>query len=761
MKIQLLFRPPKNRTEDYWLKLWSAYKSRELESWVVELYVYRLFPYLVAGFLISYFTLALMLFVWISRKPHKEVGYWDVVVMPFDWKEFQRKRGRMVIEAGQQDIRDGKFREGVMKIRMGLGKYPEDRDSRIFLAQIYYITGLINPAHELMMDGIELGVNDVDFLNSFFSLCFQAEAFQSVLEASELVLADPEFSKNPDNVYFINRQQVSSLIELGRLEEALTIAQKVNNDPKGTRRMVDAEYLALERLGKPIEALTLLERWKFRINAQNLQLHSLFIDAYTALNDDKNLSRSIRELIAMDPSNPDLRLMAMKKWHQAGKQEELSGAFTSYLLLFGWNPDNLTKLNNYVTSIRQIELIEQVLNFIRKQGMNEDVVLFNLFYAYLMDGRWDEAGGVLDLLKGVIDSFSEIDQKLIGIGETIVLLKTEKRDNLRLLLLQELRRIRASIVFYVTVGDILGQSELHNIAVDTLEQGLAIFPDSPRIENAYAEATRNAIQHAKDNAQVEVEEVLELSPDQYLTQLDALMDEGRYEEAEDLLTHINRVGAPWLAGRKDDFEYRKLHLYFETSDSLIQSQTTSLFLNTNPHRGPDLVELAVNYLNAGKPEKSRILAEEIVRIDPRNREARALLNELGESTSDQPTIELGRKQDDSTTLGSKTKVFADLIVHLENANWKATESLIQRILKSNPSWLPKNRQEFDLLHIRYYVESDNFPSASSLIRIYMGSDPKSARELLDLAKVYQGKQRDAEFSFLVDQVNQKFPNMKL
>ncbi len=82
-------------------------------------------------------------------------------------------------------------------------------------------------------------------------------------------------------------------------------------------------------------------------------------------------------------------------------------------------------------------------------------------------------------------------------------------------------------------------------------------------------------------------------------------------------------------------------------------------------------------------------------------------------------------------------------------------------MRASPEWLTRNRQEFDLLHIRYYLESGNFPSASSLIRIFMGSDANSARELLNLAKDYRNRELDTEMDFLVDQVNRKFPKMKL
>jgi tetratricopeptide (TPR) repeat protein len=761
MKIHLLFRPPENRTEDHKLKLWSAYHSRETDSTEVDLYLFRLLPYLVFGSLIAYFTLALMLFVWISRKPQKDVGYWDVVTLPFDWEEFQKKRGRLFIEAGEQDILEKKFRTGIMKIRIGLNKYPEDRESRVFLAQVYYAAGLVDPAHDLMIDGIRLGINDNEFLLSFFNLCYEAEAYESVIEVADLLLVLPDFKTDPEKHFIINRHKVTSLLELGRIDEALNIAHKINTDPNGIRRMIDAEYLALIKSGEPIEALAFLEKWRFRMDLRSVQLQNIFIDTYIELKDDKKLKQAIQDLVALDRFNPDFYVLAMKKWHRAGKQKELEDAFTSYMLLYAWDPANLRKVNNFVTSVREIPLVEQVLNFTRKRGMNEEVILFNLFYAYLMDGRWDEASGVLDLLKGAQDSFSPIDQRLIGIGETIVLLNIEQRDNLRLLLLQELRRLRASIPFYITVSNILRESGLFEVAVDTLEQAMAIFPHSKRIEKSYRETAQSALQHIRENQIEEEIEVLELGPNEYLDQLDAFLANGNYDETADLLTEINRIGAPWLQARREDFEYRKLQLYFETRDNQLQSQSTTLFLSSNPDSGPELVQLALSYLDKGKAEQSRILVEEVVRNNPRNREARDLLETLGGPREEFKTAQQPDNQNDQAVFQSKTKVIGELTEKIEAQDWKSTEKLVQQTLRASPPWLTADRQEFDLLHIRYYLESGNFPSASSLIRIFMGSDAKSARVLLNLATDYHNRGMDTEMNFLVEQVIRRFPNMKL
>ncbi|MCB1122697.1 MAG: hypothetical protein KJT03_14185, partial [Verrucomicrobiae bacterium] len=385
MKINLLFRPPENRTEDYRLKLWSYYHLRENESAVIDLYVFRLIPYMLLAGIAGYFLCALALFIWISRKPQKDVGYWDVVAMPFDWQGFQEKRGRLYIEAGQQDIADQKYQAGIMKIRLGLQKYPEDRDARIFLAQVFYSAGLINRSKDLMLRGIEIGTRDIEFLTAFFNLCFEAEAYQTVMDVTDQLLADADLTSDPETTFFINRQRVTALLELDRTDEAFQIAHAINSDPDGTQRMIDAEYMALIKKGKPIEALALLERWRFRLSNNSVQLQNLLIDTYIELQDDRNLSKAINELVGFDRLDPNLHILALQKWHKAGKMEEFDDAFTSYMLLFGWDPENLRKVNNFVTRIREIPYVEQVLSYTRKRGMKEEVILFNLFYAYLMD----------------------------------------------------------------------------------------------------------------------------------------------------------------------------------------------------------------------------------------------------------------------------------------------------------------------------------------------------------------------------------------
>ena len=759
MKINLLLRPPKDRTTDHWHKLWAVYYVGREQSRLVEVYLFRLLPYFLIGTILTYFGLALILFVWISRKPEKDIGYSDVLVMPFDWSGFQEKRGRIFIETGQQNIRDQKFQEGVMKIRIGLAKYPYDREARIYLAQIYYSAGLFGRAHDLMKRGIELGLNDLEFLTSFFKICYDSERFQSVVDVSEILLADEVYCADPENVFFVNRHKVTGLIEINRLDEAYVLAHKVNTDPNGRYRMVDAEFLSLLKAEKPIEALILLEQWRFRTGPDNMQLNNMFILAYIAMEDNARLHQSIDDLLNRDPLNPDLHILAMQNWNRAGMQDELEAAFATYMLHLGWEPDNLIKLANFLTSVRQISLVEEILRETRQQGLKEDVILFNLLYAYLTDGRWDEAKGVLDLLNSVLHTFEPIDRKLVGIGETIILLKQERRDNLSIILLQELRRIRASINFYMTVGNILMESELYDVAVETLDQGMATFPGNNRIAEAYTKATHAAFQFAEDNKPNEVEETLEFGPEEYLKKLDSMIKNKEYDLAEDLLTHIFRIDPQWLLGRGEDFEYRKLQLYYETRDSQLHSQTTSLFLSNNPDRGPELLQLALNYLSEGKAERSRIIAKEIVRNDPLNRPAKQLLVELeGPDSAETTNLQESENQE---KLPSKNRLIEDLENALDEKEMANAEELILKVLGANPSWLSGSREEIDLLHIRYYIESGDFPPASSLIRIFMGSDARSARELLDLAKKYNDREMSKETQFLMSQIQREFPEMSI
>ena len=92
----------------------------------------------------------------------------------------------------------------------------------------------------------------MEFLLTFFNLCYEAEAFESVVEVADLLLDVADFRIDKEKSFFVNRHKVTSLLELGRIDEALSIAHKINSDPNGIRRMIDAEYLALIKNGTPI-----------------------------------------------------------------------------------------------------------------------------------------------------------------------------------------------------------------------------------------------------------------------------------------------------------------------------------------------------------------------------------------------------------------------------------------------------------------------------------------------------------------------------
>ena len=156
-----------------------------------------------------------------------------------------------------------------------------------------------------------------------------------------------------------------------------------------------------------------------------------------------------------------------------------------------------------------------------------------------------------------------------------------------------------------------------------------------------------------------------------------------------------------------------------------------------------------------------MLAQQVSRLNPGNQEARDLLRELGDDPSSSPTPDSDATQDEDANVVNKSIVFETLESNAAAKDWEAAEAMIQKVLRASPAWLNRDRQSFDLIHIRYYLESGNFPSASSLIRIYMGSDVQSARELANLAKEYDSQGMEKERDFLMDQVQRKFPNMKL
>ncbi len=761
MKITLLFRPPENRTEDYWYKFWSTKRVHPNNQLAINLYLFRFIPFLLVLFLAGYLVTALLLFTWVNRKPQEDVGYLDVLLLPLSYEEFQKKRGRIFIESGKAALEQGRIQEGVWRMKIGLGKYPEDQESRTFLAHIYYMAGLVDPSMKLLKNGVKIGTYDADFLKFFFDVAYQSDSYKTIMEVLDILEEDPAFTKNEINIYMIQRHRVTALLELGRPEEALIIAQQINSVPDAKFRMIDAEFLALQKLEKPIDALILLEKWKLRLGTQNPQLQNLFIDAYIALGDEEKIEKSINNLINIDRQNPNLRLHALKKWHDAGNQEQLWDTFLSYLLLFGWKQEALNKINNFVTSIHQVEMVEEILSLARKRSMNQDTILFNLYYAYLMEGRWQDAAVIYEQLQPALETFAETDQLLIGIGQTVVQMKNEENERLQIILLQDLRKLRSSITFYLTMNKILQKSELYEIAVEALAQAQAMFPQSPRINTSFYKAISIANEYNKNNAPIVIEETLDKSPEEYLKQIDELIALGNPNEAENIIDKIYRVAPPWLEGTGDDFEYRKLKLYFETRDLSFQSLSTTLFVANNPNSGPELLQLALTYLDDGRDEQSRMIAEELVKNNPRNIEARNLLEQLGGSNEEELDKDLTEPDEERKTYLSKQGTLDKFRRALANDDFQTCQTIIQGVLHTKPSWLRTDRTSFDILHIEYYLRQHKFIEARPLVRLYMGNDFMSAKELIALGNKLQDEQLNDASLFLEDFVQSKYQYLSL
>jgi len=758
MKIRLLFKRPQKRTGDHFLKLLSLGRARGSEK-QIKIYAFRLIPYSAFVALFAYLGLSLALTFWINREGFSTVSYCEVLKLPFSWEEYQKHRGDDYIRSGMEDLETGKLKEGIMKIRTGLGKNPENIEGRMFIARLFYSSGRLHQVSYTLEKGIELGLDDQSLLKTYFSVCRQSDQLEDVIRVCRDFLS-PGKTLTEDKRVFFELHLARALKDTGQWEALLELAHTVNSRPNQTFRLVDAEFYALFNLGRFDEARALLQHWNRRVSADP-NLRFLMVDLYMENGEDEQVKANCDRFLHSNILDPRKHIQVIGKLHEASLFDSEKEAIDRFFTFFGENEEGLKQLLNYAGEQKNVLLAERIITWVRAQYLEDHDFILKLLYIYLPEGRWTDAQALLEEITSRIEEYQPRDQHLIHIADLIVDLRTDKRASARPQIINAVQRLRASISFYLMLNEILISCHLEEEAAMIMNQAIGIFPDSDRIQRAQKQTAQFLKERKELQEQSENKPVLGFeSPYGLIDELDQYITNKDYRSAEDLLLSIGQAKPDWWSESRDDFEYRRLMIYMETRDSTVQANSTTLFLENHPEQSDRLLRLSRQYHRDGQEDEARLIVEQVLGSDPENTEAATLYQEITNKKYETPTGSEDQAILVHLAYQERNYAIDELRAAVDSEDWDQAKTTVQRILEANPMWLRGDRKEFDLLKLQLSLELGNFSQAETLMRLYMGGDYYSARELLDFAR----KCREAGKGKIADLVETKvfesFPELE-
>lgn len=128
-----------------------------------------------------------------DHKGYKDVSYWQVLTVPFNYDEFQRERGDYEIEQAKTLLKEGDYRQAYFYLRSGVAHNPTNLEGRTMLAEFALLSRRPpEDAIAILRGGVAYAINDEDYLKRYIQLLLNYQNDTEVMEvANELLEKNP------------------------------------------------------------------------------------------------------------------------------------------------------------------------------------------------------------------------------------------------------------------------------------------------------------------------------------------------------------------------------------------------------------------------------------------------------------------------------------------------------------------------------------------------------------------------------------------
>ena len=751
LNIVLAFGKQEVHADKRWWNLFNYFEDLNTRKKILILNLHRILPLLALIAIIGYFGAAGGLYFWLDRNPHNKIGFLDLAI-PFRWSTLRAKQGQTFIAEGLEDLKKEKIASGLMKLRIGLIKYPVDQEARLELARIYARNGLAGSAITTLKEGLDFRYPDLDYLSLLFNSAVYTQNFELIIRVTEQLLQEPENIPDPSIRALLLKARIQALLKSELYLQALQLSRRLNRDEDQALNAVDGEVLALFGLKRYPWAAALLEVVRFD-SKHDPMLLQLLAQAYRHMGNLVELRDILQYLIEKTPRNPQPYLFALEEWRQAGQAEEVQGVFEKYLANFGQNNRALLAVAVKLADWPDSRLLKRCLDEAEKQGFNTRSILILLVQSLLVEGRWSEASNAFSLLeRGEEDIPAAAPLMMQFLSRLLTTLEPGNETGAGLLV-EFLSNRRFPPSYYLTTADMLEQSDKWPASREILGLAHSIFPHSANIADRLSLVEKRFDELKAPDALTETASTQHepATPEEALAVLDNLIASNELEEALATLHNLRRRKPPWLPKIEETLAGRQLIITIKQGDPLYVRSYTRLYLEKYPHRGARVLDLAQEYRELGDIPMARTLGREVAALLPKAVEPAEFLDSLPQeevSPGPVPAIQ---------TAAGPTEILQKLDAFIETEDFTAASALLQELQRSRPKWLGEAAEDLVWRQLLITLHPDDLLYARSAIRRYLAKTHQSGSRAITLAKKYLEEGEMETARLLAREVLEAFP----
>lgn len=566
------------------------------------------------------------IYLWLDRREHNYVTYTDVLLLPVRMDEVREKRGQAYLDAGIDAMKQQRWAEGEMKLRLGLARYPQALKARLALAEFYFYTQQNDRALKLLSEGMDAvpGYPGRRYLTNYIMIASQGQDYGAVLDACDRYLDNPTETLPEKERDWLVLQKLSALVGDGRNAEALKTLETLPESLIYNEQRV----LVLVELGRLDEAAQYLANWR-KTAGRTLQILRLQVRVAREQGKIAEMNSYLEELRQMSPADPRSYAYAVIQRKLAGDDASAAASLDDYFFRFGGFAANTLIVAQPLAEIGAVDMLQTCLSRATEQGYDLRPYYLLLLQAQLKKGEWKAARSTsqrLNAMSTMGRSARELDTaELAGILAEIA---AEPIEAPQVALLKYLESHMLVFQNYRMIADVLMRAERYEAALEVISRAERRFPKNRALDGFKDKATRIIAARQAEKSRPDVDlSVPVFVEDTFFKRVDEAIAAAQWSEAATMIRDVQQARPSWLKSREVDVLSRQMRVARGSQSLLEMSLAARLLLDGSLARSQVVVDYAVELRNQGDTEAAVRLLREVVRKMPEHALARRLLED--------------------------------------------------------------------------------------------------------------------------------------
>lgn len=569
---------------------------------------------------------ATAIYLWLDRREHNYVTYTDVLLLPLRTDEVREKRGQAYLDAGIEAMKQQRWSEGEMKLRLGLARYPQALKARLALAEFYFYIQQNERALKVLGEGMDAttGYPGRRYMTNYLTIAGQGQDHGAILDACARYLDDPSIELSDKERDWLLQQKLSALIADGQATEALAILDASPDNVVFNEQRV----LVLIDLGRIEEAAKYLETWRQEAGG-TMQIIRLQVRVERELGHVAQMNEYLAELRRLSPADPRNQAYAVVQQKLAGADALAKASLEDYFFRFGGFATNTLLIAQPLAEIGAVDMVQVCVDRATELGYDLRPYLLLLAQAQLKNGEWKNARATTQRLSTMSTkgrSARELDTaELTGILADIA---AEPIEAPQVALLKYIESRRLVFQTYRLITDILVRAERYEAALEVIARAERLYPKNRALDDFKAKASaviaERQAQQVKPEVNLAVPVFVETT---FFDRVDQAIAAKQWTEAASMIRDVQQARPTWLKSREADVLGRQMRVARGSQSLLEMSLAARMLLDGTLARSQLVVDYAVELRNQGDTEPAVLLLREVLRKMPAHALARRLLDE--------------------------------------------------------------------------------------------------------------------------------------